>query len=160
MTNNTRSHDVIGSLLICFNRRHYIRLQQYNTLINMAWVCGFHSIPCHICVETLIKVQHTLLYESDYCKAGNSLSRPAGRFCIGRSSWDVVGHRPGIGYVSSKNRGIGRASCVEPMPARRRPAVSNMFDITGRPTPGRQMFWVVCHKTGTCSNTNRHEFIL
>ena len=66
------------------------------------------------------------------CKAGNSLSRPAGRFYIGRSSWDVVGHRPGIGYVSSKNRGTGRASCVEPMPARRRPAVSNMFDIAGQ----------------------------
>ena len=81
-------------------------------------------------------------------KAGNSISRPAGRFCIGRSSWDVVGHRPGIGYVSSNNRGIGRASCVEPMPARRRQAVSNIFDIAGRPadarpTPGRPMFWVV-----------------
>ena len=93
-------------------------------------------------------------------KAGNSVRRPAGRLCMGRSSWDVVGHRPGIGYVSSRNRGIGRASCVEPMPARRRPAVSNLFDIAGRPTPDRQMFWVVCHKSGTCSNTNRHEFIL
>ena len=50
--------------------------------------------------------------------------------------------------------------CVGPMPARRRPAVSNMFDIAGRPTPGRQMFWVVCHKSGICSNKNRHEFIL
>ena len=48
------------------------------------------------------------------------------------------GHRPGIGYVSSKNRGIGRASCVEPMPARRRPAVSNVFDIAGLPTPPRR----------------------
>ena len=76
-------------------------------------------------------------------KAGNSLSRPAGRFCPGRSSWDVVGHRPGIGYVSSKNRGIGRASCVEPMPARRWPAVSNMFDTAGRPTPAR-------HPAGRC----------
>ena len=81
-------------------------------------------------------------------KAGNSLSRPAGRFCIGRSSWDVVGQRPGIGYVSSKYRGIGRASCVEQMPARRRPAVSNMFDIAGRPTPGRpaDLFWLFATK--------------
>ena len=75
---------------------------------------------------------------NNFLKCGNSLSRPAGRFCIGRSSWDVVRHRPGIGYVSSKNRGIGRASCVEAMPARRRPAVSNMFDIAGRPTPARR----------------------
>ena len=67
-----------------------------------------------------------------FLKGGNSLSLPPGRFCIGRSSWDVVGHRPGIGYVSSKSRGIGRASCVEPMPARRRPAVSNIFDIAGQ----------------------------
>ena len=87
-------------------------------------------------------------------KGGNSLSRPILHRPV------IVGHQPGIGYVSSKNRGIGRASCVEPMSARRRPAVSNMFGIAGWPTPGRQMFWVVCHKSGTCSKRNRHEFIL
>ena len=74
------------------------------------------------------------------CSVRTSLSReltkPAGRPILHRP--DVVGHRPGIGYVSSKNRGIGRASCVEPIPARRRPAVSNMFDIVGRQTPTRR----------------------
>ena len=88
------------------------------------------------------------------------LTKPAGRTILHRP--DVVGHRPGIGYVSSKNRGIGRASCVEPMPARRGPAVSNMFDIAGRRLPDARPADPLrhCHKSGTCSNKNRHEFIL
>ena len=60
--------------------------------------CGLHVDVCNI-FHFSMSFSH---------KAGNSPSRPAGRFCIGRSSWGVVGHRPGIGYVSSKNRGIGR----------------------------------------------------
>ena len=63
------------------------------------------------------------------CLLSRELTKPADRPIL---------HRPGIGYVSSKNRGIGRASCVEPIPARRRPEVSNVFDIAGRPTPTRR----------------------
>ena len=70
------------------------------------------------------------------CKIGREITKPAGRPILHRP--DIVGPRPGIGYVSSKNRGIGRASCVKPIPAPLRAAVSNMFDIVGRPTPTRR----------------------
>ena len=42
----------------------------------------------------------------------NAGTHSAGRFCISRSSWNVVWHRPGVGYVSFKNRDIGRASVM------------------------------------------------
>ena len=66
------------------------------------------------------------------------LTKPAGR----PADFASAGHRGtswGIGYVSSKNSGIGRASCVEPMPARRWPAVSKHLLIlpAGRRPAGR-----------------------
>ena len=71
-----------------------------------------------------------LLWSCSRSLCGNSLSRP--------SDFASAGHRgASAGHRLREFQKSWHRPCVEPMLARRRPAVSNMFNTAGRPTPAR-----------------------